>query len=147
MAVVCRSIPEVGADQGLHRITVGCRALCWAVSSLRLELVGRLAFFCRSNTDFNPFSDVLELCADCFLRKKKVTEGCPQSSELRFISDRCFPKSRIVPEPLGRLAESEHQVKAQSLFDLVSGFCTITQLLPAIGCEQMTWCTLVLDHP
>lgn len=37
-------------------------------------------------------------------KNKKVTEGCPQGSELRSVSDRCFLKSKIVPEPLGRLA-------------------------------------------
>lgn len=38
-------------------------------------------------------------------KKKKVMDSCPQGAELRFLSDRCFLKDKIMPEPLGRLAD------------------------------------------
>lgn len=68
-------------------------------------------------------------------------DSCPQGAELRFLSDRCFLKDKIMPEPLGRLADLVwaptdfleltalgatilnplNQTSGKSVFDIVSG--------------------------
>lgn len=91
MAVVYRNISSGGWPRGGWR--VACIELQWGVESLVLGSVqpqtraggGGAQPSTEVTLNSSPFSDVWS----------------PQGSELRFLSDRCFLKGKIVPEPWG----------------------------------------------